>query len=67
MSKNIERSLPLSYLASFLIVSLISFINNPDSSSDFNYVHYFTIFIIFSFEIVNAVVREAKSKGLPDS
>ena len=64
MSKNIERSLPLCYLASFLIVSLIPFINNPDSSSDFNYVHYFTI---FSFEIVNAVVREAKSKGLPDS
>ena len=49
----IERSLPFCYFVSFLIVSLILCISNPDSSSDV------TIFIISSislFQIINAVV-----------
>ena len=50
---NIERNPPLCSLASFLIVLLIPFINNYDSSSDL------TISIISSislFEVINAVV-----------
>ena len=50
---NIERNRPFYPFASFLIVSLSPFTNNPDS------LNYFTIFIvsyISSFEIINAVV-----------
>ena len=46
-----------------MIVSLIFCISNPDSLSDL------TAFItssIFSFEIINAVIREAKFEELPD-
>ena len=41
---NIERSTPFCYFASLLIVSLIPFVSNPDSSSDltiFTLSHFF--------------------------
>ena len=61
---NIDRNPPLCSFASFFIFnSLIPFIYNSDPSSDL------TTFIISSispFEIINAVVREAKSGGQPD-
>ena len=55
---SIETNPPFCSFASYLIVPLIPFINNPDSSSGL------TIFFISSssFEIINAAVRE----GLPD-
>ena len=49
--------------ASFLIVSLTTFINKPDSSKG---LIIFIISFNSSFEIVNFVVYEAKSKRLPD-
>ena len=52
---NIGRSPPFYSFASFLIISLILFISNHDSSSDL------TIFIISStssFEIINYVVPD---------
>ena len=52
---NIERNPLFCSFVSFLIVSLIPLINDPDSSS------YLTIFIITSissFEIINAVVSD---------
>ena len=39
------------------------FINRPDSSSDLT---IFMISLIFSLEIINVVIREAKSEGQPD-
>ena len=53
----IEINPPFCYFAFFHY-----FISNPDSSSDL------TIFIssISSFQIINAVIREAKSEGQPD-
>ena len=62
-SNNIQRTPPFCSVASFLFVSLIPIISNPDSSS------YLTIFIISSissFEIINAVVCKAKSEERPD-
>ena len=58
---SILKNLPFCYFVSFLIVSLIPFTSNPDSSSDL------TILIIFPilFEIIT-VVREAMSKRHPD-
>ena len=57
LPNNIGRNPHVCSFASFLIVSLITFINNPDSSS------YLTIFIISSisfFEIINVVVPDPK-------
>ena len=56
----IGRNPPFCYFISFLIVSLIPFISNLDSSSDL------TIFIkssISSIEIINAVAHKTKSEG----
>ena len=52
---NIERNQPFSSFVSFLIVSLISFITKPGSTSDLT---IFFISFISSFEIVNAVVSD---------
>ena len=60
---NVYRSLSFYSFYSFLIASLIPFINNPDSLSNLT---IFIISSISSFEIINAVVREAMSKGRPD-
>ena len=57
---NVSRKPPFCYFASFLIVFVI---NNPDSSSD---LMIFVISFIFSFEIINVALREAKSEGRPD-
>ena len=62
LPNNIDRNPPFMFFC-FIFNSLIPFIYNSDSSSDL------TIFIISSispFEIINAVVREAKSGGQPD-
>ena len=59
----LEKNLPFCSIALFLIVSLISFISNPYSSSDLT---IFIISSISSFEIINAVLPEAKSEGRPD-
>ena len=63
MPNNIPRNPPFCSFASFLIVWLTSFINNPDYSIDLN---MFIISLISSFEIINVVLREAKSEGRPD-
>ena len=60
---NIGRSPPFCSSVSFLIFALIYFTSNPDSS---NYLTIFVISSILSFEIVNAVVCEAKSEEWPD-
>ena len=56
------RDLPLRSFASFLIAFVTPWIYKPDSLRDL------TIFIIliFSFEIISAVVRSAKSKRRTD-
>ena len=56
---DIENNSVFCSFASFLFVSLIHFINNPCSSSD---LIIFIISFPFSFEIVNASVREATFK-----
>ena len=55
---NNPRNLPLFSFTSFLIVPLIPFISNPDSSSD---LPIFVISSIYSFEIINAVAPDPKS------
>ena len=57
---NILRSATFCSFASFLIVSLTHYMNKLDSSSDLT---FFMISLIFSFEIIRAVVRGAKSEG----
>ena len=52
---NIGRNLPVCHFASFLIISQIPFIYNPDFSSD---LPSFIISFISSFEIINAVVPD---------
>ena len=56
---DIENNSVFCSFASFLFVSLIHFINNPGSSSD---LIIFIISFTFSFEIINASVREATFK-----
>ena len=56
VSNNIGRNLPFCYFASFLFVSLMPSINNPDSSSDLT---TFIISSLSSFEIINAVVTDS--------
>ena len=55
---NNPRNLPFFSFTSFLIVPLIPFISNPDSSSD---LPIFVISSIYSFEIINAVAPDPKS------
>ena len=61
LAANVPNSVgrnPLFYsFVSFLIVSLIPFTSNPDSSTDLT---IFLITLISSFEIINAVVLERK-------
>ena len=52
---NIPRNPTFFYFASFLIVSLKPFINNPDSSRDLT---IFTISFIPWFEIINVVLLD---------
>ena len=59
---NIGRSTLFYSFVSFLIVSLIPFISNPDCSIDLT---IFIISSISSLEVINAVRREGKSKGRP--
>ena len=49
--------------SSFLIISLICFISNPDSSIDLT---IFIISYISSFQIINSAICKAKSKGQTD-
>ena len=56
-------NLSFSVFASFLIVSLISFIINTDYS---RVLTVFIISFIYFFDIMNASVRVAKSKVWPD-
>ena len=53
--KSIGRNSCFGFFASFLIVSLIPFINNPDSSS---YLTIFVISSISSFKVINAAVPD---------
>ena len=55
----VGRNLPFCSFVSFLIISLIPFTINPHSSSDLT---IFIISSISSFEIINPVIREAKSE-----
>ena len=48
---NIGWNPPFCFFASFLVVSLITFVNNPDS---FGYLTILIISFISSFEIVTA-------------
>ena len=59
---SILKNLPFCYFVSFLIVSLIPFTSNPDSSSDLTIL---IIFSISSFEIIT-VVPKGMSEGHPD-
>ena len=59
---SIEKNLSFCYFVPFLIVSLIPFTSNPDSSSDLTIL---IIFSISSFEIVT-VVPKGMSEGHPD-
>ena len=52
---NTGRKPPFCYFSLFLIVSLIPFINNPDSSSDWTIL---IIYSITSFEVINVVVPD---------
>ena len=67
LAPNVPNSIlrsPLFYsFASFLVVSLMSFINKLDSSS--KWLNYFLSFIS-SLETINVVLREAKSEGRLD-
>ena len=63
VSNNIRKTPPFCCFASFLIVSLISFISNPDYSSE---ITIFIISFIFSFEIINTLILKAKSEGRTD-
>ena len=55
LPNNIPRNPPFCYFASFLIVSLTSFINKPDFCSDLT---NFIISFISSFEIINVVTPD---------
>ena len=55
VSNNIPRNPPFCCFASFHIVSLMPFINKPDSSSDLT---IFMISFISSIEIINVVVPD---------
>ena len=59
----LEEILFFCSFVSFLIFSLIAFVNNLDSSS---YLTIFNVYSISSFQIIGAVVCKAKSKGRPD-
>ena len=59
----LEEILFFCSFVSFLIFSLIAFVNNLDSSS---YLTIFNVYSISSFQIIDAVVCKAKSKGRPD-
>ena len=54
---------PFCYFASFLIVSLMPFINKPDSSRDLT---IFMILFISSLRVINVVVHKANSEGRLD-
>ena len=62
VSNCIGRNPLFCYFASFLIGSLVPYINNLNSSSDLT---IFVISSISSFQIINAAVREAKHQGRP--
>ena len=55
--KNILRNLPFCYFASFLIVSLMPFINKSNSLRDLT---IFIISSISSFEIINVLISDPK-------
>ena len=60
---NILKNPPFYFFALFLYFLLRFFINKSDS------LRYLTIFMksfIISFEIINAIVQQAKSEGRPD-
>ena len=57
MPNNILKNPPFCYFASFLIVSLMSFINNPYFSRD---LIIFMIPFISSLEIINVVLQDPK-------
>ena len=59
----LEEILFFCSFVSFLIFSLIAFVNNLDSSS---YLTIFNVYSISSFQIIDAVVCKAKSKERPD-
>ena len=61
---NIMRNPPFCSFASFLIVRLTPFVNEPDYSILF-FIRFFIISLFSSFMIINAVLLEAKSEGRP--